>query len=46
MFQRKMDTVQGLEGVEFLMDNILVYRDLMELHDIGLEEALQHIESA
>ena len=34
IFKRKMmETLQGLEGVEVLMNDIFIYGDLMELHN-------------
>ncbi|XP_033991872.1 uncharacterized protein K02A2.6-like [Trematomus bernacchii] len=47
IFQRKMlETLQGLEGVEVFMDDILVYGTSTEQHDARLEKVLQRVESA
>ena len=47
IFQRKMlETLEGLEGVEVFMDDILVYGTSMEQHDARLERVLQRVESA
>ncbi|XP_042071854.1 uncharacterized protein K02A2.6-like [Haplochromis burtoni] len=47
IFQRKMlETLEGLEGVEVFMDDILVYGATMEQHDTRLEKVLQRIELA
>ncbi|XP_061570027.1 uncharacterized protein K02A2.6-like [Cololabis saira] len=46
IFQRKMlETLEGLEGVEVFMDDILVYGTSMEQHDARLEMVLQRVES-
>lgn len=45
IFQRKMvETLQGLEGVKVLMDNILVYGVTEEQHDSRLEKVMRCIE--
>lgn len=41
-----METLQGLEGVEVFMDDVLVCGDSMEQHDAGLEKVMQRIGSA
>lgn len=47
IFQRKMlETLEGLEGIEVFMDDILVYGTSMEQHDARLEKVLQRVESA
>ena len=47
IFQQKMlETLQGLEGVEVFMDDILVYGTSTEQHDARLEKVLQRVESA
>lgn len=47
IFQRKMlETLDGLEGVEVVMDDILVYGTTMEEHDARLDKVMRHIESA
>lgn len=47
IFQQKMlETLEGLEGVEVFMDDILVYGTSMEQHDARLEKVLQRVESA
>lgn len=47
IFQRKMmETLQGLEGVEVFMDDILVYGATKEEHDGRLEKVMQRIETA
>lgn len=47
IFQRKMlETLEGLEGVEVFMDDILVYGATMEEHDTRLDKVLCRIESA
>ncbi len=47
IFQRKMmETLQGLDGVEVFMDDILVYGDSMEQHDAQLEKVMQRIDQA
>lgn len=46
-FQRKMmATLQGLEGVKVLMDNILVYGATEEQHDGRMEKVMRCIETA
>uniref|UniRef100_A0A8C7X6F1 ribonuclease H n=1 Tax=Oryzias sinensis TaxID=183150 RepID=A0A8C7X6F1_9TELE len=47
IFQRKMlETLEGLEGVEVFMDDILVHGATMEEHDARLERVLRRIDSA
>ena len=47
IFQRKMmETLQGLEGVEVFMDDILVYGTTQEQHDGRLEKVMQRIVTA
>lgn len=47
IFQRKMmETMQGLEGVEIFMDDVLVYGATVSEHDQRLEKAMQRIETA
>lgn len=47
IFQRKMmETLQGLEGVEIFMDDILVYGATEKEHDCRLEKVMQRIEAA
>lgn len=47
IFQRKMmETLQGLEGVEVFMDDILVYGTTMEQHDSRLIKVMQCVQSA
>lgn len=47
IFQRKMQqTLQGLEGVQVFMDDILVYVSSLEQHDSCLEQVLKRVESA
>lgn len=47
IFQRKMlETLEGLEGVEIFMDDILVYGSTTEEHDTRLEKVFRRIESA
>ncbi|XP_024117381.1 uncharacterized protein K02A2.6, partial [Oryzias melastigma] len=47
IFQRKMlETLEGLEGVEVYMDDILVHGATMEEHDARLEKVLHRIDSA
>uniref|UniRef100_A0A3B1ITQ0 Gypsy retrotransposon integrase-like protein 1 n=1 Tax=Astyanax mexicanus TaxID=7994 RepID=A0A3B1ITQ0_ASTMX len=47
IFQRKMkETLQGLEGVEVFMDDILIHAATMEEHDRRLEMVMQRIETA
>lgn len=47
IFQRKvLETLEGLEGIEVFMDDILVYGTSMEQHDARLEKVLQRVESA
>lgn len=47
IFQRKMmETLQGLEGVEVFMDDILVYGATEEQHDSHLDRVMQRIETA
>ena len=47
IFQRKMmETMQGLEGVEIFMDDVLVYGATVNEHDQRLEKAMQRIETA
>uniref|UniRef100_A0AAR2LI10 ribonuclease H n=1 Tax=Pygocentrus nattereri TaxID=42514 RepID=A0AAR2LI10_PYGNA len=46
IFQRKMlETLEGLEGVEVFMDDILVYGATMQEHDARLDKVLSRIES-
>lgn len=46
IFQRKMlETLEGLEGVEAFMDDILVYGSTMEEHDARLDKVFRRIES-
>ena len=41
-----METMQGLEGVEIFMDDVLVYGATVNEHDQRLEKAMQRIETA
>ena len=41
-----LETLEGLEGVEVFMDDILIYGTSMEQHDARLEMVLQRVESA
>lgn len=41
-----METLQGLEGVEVFMDDILVYGATDEQHDSRLEKVMQRIQAA
>lgn len=40
-----METLQGLDGVEVFMDDILVYENSMEQHFVWLEKMMQHIQA-
>lgn len=40
-----METLQGLDGVEVFMDDILVYENSMEQHDAWLEKMMQYIQA-
>lgn len=47
MFQRKMiDTLQGLEGIEVFMDNMLIHGATVDERDRHLEKVMQRIETA
>ncbi|XP_054874059.1 uncharacterized protein K02A2.6-like [Amphiprion ocellaris] len=47
IFQRKMiETLQGLEGVEVFMDDIVVHGTTEAEHDSRLEKVMQRIEAA
>ena len=47
IFQRKMsETLQGLEGTEVYMDDVLIHGETEEIHDKRLAEALKVIEAA
>lgn len=41
-----LETLEGLEGVEVFMDDILAYGTSMEQHDAQLKKVLQRVESA
>lgn len=41
-----METMQGLEGVEIFMDDVLIYGATLTEHDQRLEKAIQRIETA
>ncbi|KAF7646289.1 hypothetical protein LDENG_00190540 [Lucifuga dentata] len=40
-----METLQGLDGVEVFMDDILVYGSTMEQHDSRLEKVMQRVKA-
>ncbi|XP_063063818.1 uncharacterized protein K02A2.6-like [Engraulis encrasicolus] len=47
IFQRKVtETMEGLEGVEIFMDDVLVYGATVREHDQRLEKVMQRIEAA
>lgn len=47
IFQRKMmETLQGLEGAEVFMDDILVYGTTMEQHNSRLNKVMHRVQSA
>ncbi|XP_034023466.1 uncharacterized protein K02A2.6-like [Thalassophryne amazonica] len=47
IFQRKMmETMEGLEGVEIFMDDVLIYGATVSEHDQRLEKVMQRIEIA
>ena len=35
-----METLQGLEGVAAFMDDIVIYGDTLETHDLRLEKVM------